>query len=270
METAFSERSALQYFDGKVQDSPHRAISPFIDLEDIGFQPIARRRNPPNDDFSTIIELPDRLVRVSNDMEEEIREAATATEGFAERDREEKPPQTHPSAACTEAGDIIQELKPVFMMSPLSIANYLAPDSVEFDLVVFDEASQVRPVDALGSLLRGKKAVVVGDSKQMPPTSFFDRISHGDDNSDEEEGVTEGIESVLDLFNSQGAPSRTLRWHYRSRHESLIAVSNREFYDNNAWWSFPALTLGERLVGCSITIICRTPSTTGDEAAPIR
>ena len=72
-----------------------------------------------------------------------------------------------------EAGGIIQELKPVFMMSPLSIANYLAPGSANFDLVVFDEASQVRPVDALGSLLRGKKAVVVGDSKQMPPHQFL-------------------------------------------------------------------------------------------------
>ncbi len=105
--------------------------------------------------------------------------------------------------------------------------------SANFDLVVFDEASQVRPVDALGSLLRGKKAVVVGDSKQMPPTSFFDRISHVDENSDDEESVTADIESVLDLFASQGAPSRTLRWHYRSRHQSLIAVSNREFYNND-------------------------------------
>ena len=133
-----------------------------------------------------------------------------------------------------EAGSIIQELKPVFMMSPLSIANYLAPDSVEFDLVVFDEASQVRPVDALGALFRARNAVVVGDRQQLPPSRFFDRmVESGDDDSAEEESVTADIESILGLFASKGAPSRQLHWHYRSRHESLIAVSNREFYDNN-------------------------------------
>ena len=86
-----------------------------------------------------------------------------------------------------EAGSVIQDLKPVFMMSPLSIANYLATDSVEFDLVVFDEASQVSPVDALGALLRADKAVVVGDSRQLPPSSFFDRVVQSSDDADEEE-----------------------------------------------------------------------------------
>ena len=128
-----------------------------------------------------------------------------------------------------EAGLAIQAIKPVFMMSPLSIANFLAPGTLEFDLVIFDEASQVRPVDALGALLRGKQLVVVGDSKQLPPTSFFDTLS---DNIEEEENITADMESILGMCDAQGAPQKMLRWHYRSRHESLIRLSNHEFYEN--------------------------------------
>lgn len=129
-----------------------------------------------------------------------------------------------------KAGRPIQAMKPVFMMSPLSIANYLPPDSLTFDLVIFDEASQVKPVDAFGAILRGRQAVVVGDSKQLPPTSFFDALTGGDE--EDEEIATSDIESVLGLFSAQLAPERMLRWHYRSRHESLIAVSNHAFYND--------------------------------------
>ena len=128
-----------------------------------------------------------------------------------------------------EAGRAIQSIKPVFMMSPLSIAKYIPPGSVGFDLVVFDEASQVRPVEALGALIRGRQAVVVGDSKQLPPTSFFDRMA---DDGEEEGSQTADLESILGMFCAQGAPERMLKWHYRSRHESLITVSNHEFYDD--------------------------------------
>ncbi len=131
-----------------------------------------------------------------------------------------------------DAGNAVQAIKPVFMMSPLSIANYLAPDSIGFDLVIFDEASQVKPIDALGAILRGQQIVVVGDSKQMPPTSFFDSLIQGGDGDEEDESVTANIESILGLCKAQGMPERMLRWHYRSRHESLIAVSNYEFYEN--------------------------------------
>ena len=229
VETAFSERPAIREFDGQVHESRIERFRS-IDRGSLDFNR-SRVAGIHRATASRPNQLPARLVKASNDMAEDTRERQQQLR-VLRREIEKRSRHKPIRRLLTEAGDIIQELKPVFMMSPLSIANYLAPDSVEFDLVVFDEASQVRPVDALGSLLRGKKAVVVGDSKQMPPTSFFDRISHGDENSDEEEGITEGIESVLDLFNSQGAPSRDLRWHYRSRHESLIAVSNREFYDN--------------------------------------
>lgn len=126
-----------------------------------------------------------------------------------------------------QAGRAVQAIKPVLMMSPMSIASFLPPGKVEFDVVIFDEASQVKAVDAFGALLRGRQAIVVGDTRQMPPTDFFGR----DIEFDEEDNVTADIESVLSLFRARGAQERYLSWHYRSRHESLIAVSNVEFYE---------------------------------------
>lgn len=126
-----------------------------------------------------------------------------------------------------QAGRAVQAIKPVFMMSPMSIASFLPPGKVEFDVVIFDEASQVKAVDAFGALLRGRQAIVVGDTRQMPPTDFFGR----DVEFDDEDNVTADIESVLSLFRARGAQERYLSWHYRSRHESLIAVSNVEFYE---------------------------------------
>lgn len=129
------------------------------------------------------------------------------------------------------AGDVVKRLKPVFMMSPLSIASFIAPGAIEFDLVIFDEASQVKPVDAFGAIARGQQLVVVGDSKQMPPTSFFDKLTE-DPSEEEENNATTDMESILGLMASQNALQKMLRWHYRSKHESLIAVSNKEMYEN--------------------------------------
>ncbi|MDU0369913.1 DUF3320 domain-containing protein [Hymenobacter endophyticus] len=131
-----------------------------------------------------------------------------------------------------EAGRAIQAIKPVFMMSPLSVAGYLPPGAVEFDLVVFDEASQVKPVEALGAIARGRQLVVVGDSKQLPPTSFFDSLTSAGEEETEEENVTADIQSILELCKARQMPERMLRWHYRSRHESLIQPSNHLFYDD--------------------------------------
>jgi very-short-patch-repair endonuclease/Cdc6-like AAA superfamily ATPase len=130
-----------------------------------------------------------------------------------------------------KAGRAIQMIKPVWMMSPMSLAQFVAPGAVMFDLVLMDEASQIRPVEALGAIGRAKQVVVVGDDKQLPPTSFFDRVSAGENEvDDEEEFEAADIESILGLCSAQGIPDRMLRWHYRSQHESLIAVSNLEFY----------------------------------------
>ncbi|TAN57999.1 MAG: hypothetical protein EPN20_16880 [Magnetospirillum sp.] len=129
------------------------------------------------------------------------------------------------------------------MMSPLSIAQYLPPGLVEFDLLLIDEASQVMPVDALGAMARARQAVVVGDTRQLPPTNFFARAagdSRADEDDDEEDSATATIKaadakSIRELCLAKGMPPRMLRWHYRSKHQSLIAVSNREFYDNKLY-----------------------------------
>ncbi|GAA3934889.1 DUF3320 domain-containing protein [Hymenobacter algoricola] len=130
-----------------------------------------------------------------------------------------------------QAGRAVQAIKPVFMMSPLSVASYLPPGAVEFDLVVFDEASQVKPVDALGAIARGRQLMVVGDSKQLPPTSFFDSLTGAGEEADED-NVTADIQSILELCKARQMPERMLRWHYRSLHQSLIAASNHLFYDD--------------------------------------
>ena len=120
------------------------------------------------------------------------------------------------------------------MMGPLSVAQYLAPGQLKFDLVVMDEASQLKTEDALGAIARGGQLVVVGDPEQLPPSSFFERQFDQDLDEDpaEDTSAVEEHESVLDVATALYQPIRQLRWHYRSRHHSLIAFSNAEFYRN--------------------------------------
>lgn len=129
------------------------------------------------------------------------------------------------------AGKATQALMPCFMMSPSSVAQFLPPSRLQFDLVIIDEASQMRPEEAIGALGRCRQAVVVGDQKQLPPTSFFQRIEDQQDDTDPDEDFGVTTDSILDLALHTFKP-RDLRWHYRSRHESLIAFSNKHFYDN--------------------------------------
>lgn len=130
------------------------------------------------------------------------------------------------------AGPAVQAIKPVMMMSPLSVAQFLVPGRQTFDLLVMDEASQIQPVDAIGAVARVKQVVVVGDERQLPPTKFFSKMTGADPDEDEETTQVADIESILGLFVARGLPQRMLRWHYRSRHQSLIAVSNSQFYEN--------------------------------------
>jgi len=136
-------------------------------------------------------------------------------------------------------GKALQALKPCFMMGPLSVAQYLEPGKLTFDLVVMDEASQVRPEDALGAVARGGQLVVVGDQRQLPPTRFFDRMFGGEE-EEEDETVLQAAESILDASINIFQPTRRLLWHYRSRHESLIAFSNHHFYSDNPLIVFPS------------------------------
>ncbi|MDR3735670.1 MAG: DUF4011 domain-containing protein [Acidobacteriaceae bacterium] len=128
------------------------------------------------------------------------------------------------------AGKSFQSLKPCFMMGPQAVAQYLTPGAVTFDLVIMDEASQLRPEEAIGAIARGGQLVVVGDPKQLPPTSFF---SHMSQVGDDDQFTTTDAESILDVCASHFRPTRSLRWHYRSQHHSLIAFSNHNFYRDN-------------------------------------
>jgi superfamily I DNA and/or RNA helicase len=156
-------------------------------------------------------------------------------------------------------------VKPVVLASPLSAAMHLDPALPPFDLVVFDEASQVPLADALGALSRGTAAVVVGDSKQLPPTSFFDGASGGDDpdagsaaGSDaEDDPGFEELESVLDEFVASRFPELMLRWHYRSRDERLIAFSNANIYGGRLQ-TFPGTFRAHPRLGVSLRHVAGT------------
>ena len=137
-----------------------------------------------------------------------------------------------------KAGEAVLRIKPVFMMSPFSVAQFLKLGKITFDLLLIDEASQVRPADAMGSILRSRQIVVVGDEKQMPPTSFFERQVGSDELNLEEFADIQAaqaaeMESILSLCEARAMSRGMLRWHYRSKHPSLIAVSNHEFYNDS-------------------------------------
>lgn len=157
--------------------------------------------------------------------------------------------------------DLITELTPCFLMSPDSVAKFIPPGSIQFDLVVFDEASQIPVADAIGALGRAKSAVIVGDSKQMPPTSIAQAtVGSGEDEVvpvapepdievGEYEPTPDDAESILEECVASGVPQEMLSWHYRSRDEVLITFSNQHYYDGRLA-SFPAPSLLQP--GCGI------------------
>ena len=138
--------------------------------------------------------------------------------------------------------EVLTKLCPCMLMSPISAAQYLQAENDLFDIVIFDEASQLPTCKAVGVLARAENAVIVGDPNQMPPTSFFAGNMVDEDNLD-----VEDLDSILDDCLALGMPSAYLRWHYRSRHESLIAFSNQEFYENSML-TFPSVNDRERRV----------------------
>ncbi|WP_173390675.1 DUF3320 domain-containing protein [Actinomadura litoris] len=147
--------------------------------------------------------------------------------------------------------DVVQLVKPCFMMSPLTVSQFL-PSDYRFDVVIFDEASQVLPQDAVNCVYRGGSLVVAGDQKQLPPTDFF---AHSDDPDDDEydEGAPDSFDSLLDMCKASGLiPNLSLAWHYRSRHEGLIAFSNREFYGDGLV-TFPGARANGDDVGVTFT-----------------
>ena len=140
------------------------------------------------------------------------------------------------------AAPAIRAIKPCFLMSPLTAAQYLEGARPSFDLVIFDEASQLPPEDAVGAIMRGARLVVVGDPKQLPPTNFFTAQSGQTvvPLTDDGEPLYDDAESVLEEFMGAGVPMSRLKWHYRSAHESLISFSNVSFYDADLY-TFPSV-----------------------------
>lgn len=208
IEKATLERTILARFDGEIHE---HAIDKFCELDKL-----LLKRNRTRLAYEHWKTLPHHQ--------------SSGQVGILLREFEKKRRHLPIRKLIAKASNVIQAIKPVFMMSPLSIAMFLPPETIEFDMIIFDEASQVKPVDAFGAILRGRQIVVVGDTHQLPPTSFFESAIDVDD--DYSESVTIDLESILGLCAAQGMSQRMLRWHYRSRHESLIAVSNYEFYDN--------------------------------------
>lgn len=169
-------------------------------------------------------------------------DAADAGMGFLRGEFERRRGHAPVRSLLLRGAEVIRTAKPVFMMSPLAVAQHLAsphhatlPGFPLFDLLVMDEASQIEPVDAFGAVARARQVVVVGDDRQMPPTRFFQRLTENDEETEEEAPdavAARDVESILGLCNARGMARSMLRWHYRSRHESLVAVSNRLFYED--------------------------------------
>lgn len=134
----------------------------------------------------------------------------------------------------TQIPTLVKAACPCMLMSPVSVTQFLDPDNDKFDLVVFDEASQMPTCEAIGAIARAKEVIVVGDPKQLPPTKFFNA-----DYRDEENPELEDLESILDDCLSLGMPEKHLLWHYRSKDESLIAFSNAMYYENKLM-TFPS------------------------------
>ena len=169
----------------------------------------------------------------------QLRDTQVASSELGILERELKKQRRHKPVRrlLEEIRGLWPRLSPCVLMSPLSVAQFLSRDAQRFDLIVFDEASQIPMWDAVGAIGRGDSLIVVGDSKQLPPTNFFQRSA--DDDDSEHEQIPEDLESVLDECGAAGLPRMHLDWHYRSRHESLIAFSNHYYYQNRLL-TFPA------------------------------
>ncbi|MBP9826210.1 MAG: DUF3320 domain-containing protein [Thermoanaerobaculia bacterium] len=171
---------------------------------------------------------------------EDVRLAMPALRREMAKNRAHKPVRV----TLRDAGAAVRAIKRCFMMSPMTVAQLIDGSVPTFDLVVFDEASQLPTEDAVGAILRGRQLIVVGDPKQLPPTNFF-AVANGQVTAQRDEDgnlLFEDTESVLEEFMGVGAPQARLKWHYRSTDESLIAFSNAQFYDSELM-TFPSVYL---------------------------
>lgn len=205
---AATKESELGGFNGRAHD---RVVAEFQQLD-------AQRRNL----------AARRVLRQQAEHAVAVRSAHRGQDELVQREANKRSRHVPFRKLAQEAPDVLTGIFPCWMASPLSISHLVPPDRALFDVVLFDEASQVFPEDAIPALLRGRTAVVAGDRHQLPPTNFFADGDHDDGASDAEDAVA-GFESVLDQMSSF-LPTWSLDWHYRSRDERLIAFSNAEVY----------------------------------------
>lgn len=181
--------------------------------------------------------------RLCSDLPDESEVSRGSEWGILRRELEKKRRHMALRQLIASLPSALTRLTPCVLMSPLSIAQYLPADTAQFDVVVFDEASQIPVWDAVGALARGKQAIIVGDPKQLPPTSFFERAEDDDDDVE----IEADLESILDESLGANLPTVSLSWHYRSRHESLIAFSNHRYYGGRLV-TFPSPVTEDRAV----------------------
>lgn len=165
-------------------------------------------------------------------------DAASAEQAILRREAAKKRRLKSLRKLFAEIPRLITELKPCLLMSPVTVSMLLDPAVYTFDLVIFDEASQIAPEEAAGAIMRGRQTIIVGDKMQLPPTRFFEVV--GGELDDETDGEETGrtFDSILEECEGLNLPQKMLRWHYRSRDESLIAFSNRHFYHDRLY-TFP-------------------------------
>jgi len=234
LDVVFSERSTLKQFLGTNQQ---QLINKFceLDTKHLELSKIRLRH------------------RLSGKVDASWESSSGSEMGILDREARKRRAHKPLRKLFKEIPKLLCELKPCLMMSPLTVAQFLDSELFKFDLVIFDEASQMPPEDSIGTIIRGQRIVVAGDTKQLPPTSFFQSavLTPEDDESEIDEVVLTDLDSILDECATSGFPESMLLWHYRSRHEHLIAFSNKHLYGNNLY-TFPnsehsSETLGVRL-----------------------
>lgn len=209
IEYIISKESVLQFFKGKIfNDTIEKYKKLVADYEELTRQEL--------------------VLKLAANLPSFTREATQNSEvGILQRNIRNNARGTSIRRLFDLIPTLLPRMCPCMLMSPISVAQYIDVDADKFDLIVFDEASQMPTYEAIGAIARGKNVVIVGDPKQMPPTNFFSVNSNSEDNIEMED-----LESILDDCLALSMPSKYLLWHYRSKHESLIAFSNSEYYDN--------------------------------------
>ena len=236
LRTAYRDDQQLAGFDGHVRETHLAQLAEVCDQwQDINAKCL---REQVRQKFTEHVELASRSASQLSDEEKEFKKLYTR--GRREIEHEFGKSMRYKAIRELAAGDsgvVIRDLKPVWLMSPLSVSDTLPLSSEMFDVVIFDEASQITLEEAIPSLFRAEQTIVVGDEMQLPPTSFFSSRKSGDDDDDDLSFEEEGEVVQYDLNSSsflnhaaRNLPSRMLGWHYRSRSESLISFSNHAFY----------------------------------------